>query len=282
MRYEHFRHVVLATCLLNMAVVLSHGQIETFEKVEIPISRNDFISVLNLYKTANNITNQDLLKKDSILFYRNGRFEYKFYCSDLKRFENNTHDFDKSIANNTDSIFNKKRNCFDYYFKEESGNKFLSHRKYFNTSKQVFKEEEFSDGAVCSTAKRKFNSSKKMVKYIYELPTDSTFSEVEYTWKGNYMTAKKTLIKKPSLTTNYTLSFDDRGLLVSGIDSIRSKNGLEISNFQITRNNDLAEKINALKDGIFFAYLFFYEDNKIILKSIVDNKENENFILVIY
>src|SRR5687767_10722570 len=103
--------ILLVPCLL-------FAQTDAFEKIEIPVQKNDFENFLTFWKEFNSLKTSDFTKWDSIEFYKDDTLTYTYYIDNLRSFERSMHFADSVIRASTDSIYNKQQNSYDVYFSD--------------------------------------------------------------------------------------------------------------------------------------------------------------------
>ncbi|HEY0744178.1 MAG TPA: hypothetical protein VGD40_22080 [Chryseosolibacter sp.] len=112
---------------------------------------------------------------------------------------------DSTIRASTDSLYNKEKNSFDFYFTDIGRNRLLDHRKYLNNKRQYHMVEQFNEGDVAVRTKWLFNDQDEVVKEVTEFFEDSSVYTVLYERDGHLISQKQTKIKKGEFTCEYVI-----------------------------------------------------------------------------
>lgn len=276
--------LLIVFVLLPFVTNAQYSQSDPFEKVEMPIDNSDFVNVVNFWKQLNLLENENLLKFDSIVFFKNDTLKYIYYISELKSFTKYMTRSDSAIKASTDSVYNKKLNSYDTYFTDIEKNRFLDNRKYLNNDGLYYKAEQFSEGDVAVVTNWSFDSQNKIIKETNEFKQDSSTYQMVYKRGQSIILQRHANIKTNANEFEHIIDYNKRGGITKYTYTSLSYKTQEKKKdvIKVERNNDnLTKTIAGQVDGKSISFVFSYLGNTIKIDRLTSLGKTE-FKLIVY
>lgn len=239
---KYMKTILFLVSFLFQTVLYS----QNYEIIRPELESNDFAKTLGFIKRINNEKLTLLFStKDSVTYLINDTVDYRYSLRNLEAFEQRMKDNELVYLSKIDSVYNKERRSFDYYFVNNDNTRDYLKRKFFNDKNLVSTELEYGENdSSFVTHAYNYDSENRLIMHEVLCATYKFKFKNENIWQNNNLQVQIYLIFEDNYEKNIKIEYNINGLIVSY--SYVNKN-LDTNEIQ----DSISYNIEYLNDGYF-------------------------------
>ncbi len=264
----YMRTLLLLVSITFSTVVFS----QNYEVIRPELKSNDFAKTLGFIKRINEKNLMLLFStKDSVTYMINDSVDYSYNLKNLEEFEQRMRDNELVYLSKIDSVYNKDKRSFDYYFTNNDNSKDFIERKFFNDNGLVYKELSYGEN----------DSTFEIHEYKYDSENRLTLNEVtcalynfkyrvENIWHKDYLQSQTYVIYEYDYIQNIKVEYCIKGLIINYSYVKENKvtnNILDSFSYTVEYSNDgYIKNISGIDKSDIFRIDFNFETSEFSLK----------------
>lgn len=260
--------ILFLASILFSTVVFS----QNYEIIRPELESNDFAKTLGFIKRINNKKLMELFSaKDSVTYMINDSVDYSYNLRRLEEFDKRMIDNELVYLSKIDSVYNKEKRSFDYYFINNDNSKDFLSRKFFNDNNIVIKELEFGENDSSFVIHEyKYDSENRLTLNEVSCATYNFKYTVENSWNKNNLQSQTYVIVEGNYEKNMKIDYDINGLIIkySYVNKNLNTNDKQDSfSYSVEYLNDgYIKNITGISKDDNFRMDLYFETSEIILK----------------